>query len=79
LIDTLQNAHGKPLAAPYAVRAFPGAPVSTPITARELKRGLKPSAWNIRSMPARLKKQGDLWADFWEHRVRLEEAAARFV
>jgi bifunctional non-homologous end joining protein LigD len=79
LIDTLQNAHGKPLAAPYAVRAFPGAPVSTPIHARELKRGLKPSAWNIRTVPARLKKQGDLWADFWEHRLRLEEAAARFV
>jgi hypothetical protein len=30
-------------------------------------------------MPARLKKQGDLWADFWTHRLRLEEAAARFV
>jgi bifunctional non-homologous end joining protein LigD len=79
LIDTLQNAHGKPLAAAYAVRAFPGAPVSAPISPRELKKGLQANAWNIRTMPARLAKVGDLWADFWQHRLRLEDAASRFV
>ncbi|MGH9447942.1 MAG: non-homologous end-joining DNA ligase, partial [Terriglobia bacterium] len=38
MIDAYQNAPGRPLAPPYAVRAFPKAPVSTPILARELKR-----------------------------------------
>src|SRR2546425_2915800 len=30
LIDVQQNAHGRPLAAAYSVRAFPQAPVSAP-------------------------------------------------
>jgi bifunctional non-homologous end joining protein LigD len=37
LIDAEQNAYGRPLATVYSVRAFPGAPVSTPI-APELKK-----------------------------------------
>src|SRR5258708_30186427 len=33
-----QNAHGRPLAAAYSVRAFPQAPVSTPLSPRERRR-----------------------------------------
>ena len=36
LIDALQNARGKPLACAYSVRAFPKAPVSTPLSPDEL-------------------------------------------
>src|SRR6266403_1998409 len=36
LLDALQNAKGKPLAAVYSARAHPGATVSTPVTADEL-------------------------------------------
>jgi bifunctional non-homologous end joining protein LigD len=78
LIDTLQNAHGKPLACPYSVRPFPAAPVSAPVTAEEITQGLKPETWNIRTMPMRLEKRGDLWMDFWENPQRLEEAVERF-
>jgi bifunctional non-homologous end joining protein LigD len=75
-IDYSQNAYGKPLAAPYCVRPNPDAAVSTPI-ARELKRTLKPSQFTIGTMPARLKKTGDLWAGFFESRQSIEPALER--
>ena len=74
LIDVQQNAMGKPLAAPYAARAFPKAPVSAPILPKELKATLKPEAMNIRTEFTRLKEKGDLWADFWRKRQRLDRA-----
>ena len=76
LIDVHQNAHGRPLAAPYAVRAFPRAPVSTPLQFSELKPNLNPSNLNIHSLRARLEKHGDLWHDFWEKRQTLDQAVA---
>jgi len=77
LIDVQQNAHGRPLAAAYAVRAFPQAPVSTPVLPGELKGSLRPEDLNIRSALVRLEKKGDLWANFWKSRQRLEEAIER--
>ena len=77
LVDAAQNALGKPLAALYSVRAFPRAPVSAPLLPTELQPGLRPSQWNIRSMTQRVEKQGDLWAEFWHRRQRLEEATRR--
>jgi len=72
LIDVQQNSMGKPLASAYSVRAFPRAPVSMPILPRELKPSLKPESFNIRTVFARLKEKGDLWADFWKKQQRLE-------
>jgi bifunctional non-homologous end joining protein LigD len=77
LIDALQNARGKPLAAAYSVRAFPKAPVSTPLSAEELQAAADPSVWNIRSMTARLNKQSDLWGDFWKNRQDLAVGLGR--
>jgi bifunctional non-homologous end joining protein LigD len=74
LIDVQQNAHGRPLAAAYSVRALPKAPVSAPVLPRELKTSLRPETLNMKTMPVRLKEKGDLWADFWKKRQRLEEA-----
>jgi bifunctional non-homologous end joining protein LigD len=74
LIDVQQNAHGRPLAAAYSVRAFPHAPVSAPILPTELRANLRPESLNIETIFDRLKKKGDLWADFWKKRQRLEEA-----
>jgi bifunctional non-homologous end joining protein LigD len=74
LIDVAQNAEGRPLAAPYVVRAFPKAPVSTPLHPRELRASLKPETLNIKTLPERLKQEGDLWADFWKRRQRLDGA-----
>jgi DNA primase len=74
LIDVAQNAHGRPLAAAYSVRAFPKAPVSAPVLSRELRPSLRPETLNMKTMPARLKEKGDLWAKFWKSRQRLENA-----
>ena len=74
LIDVHQNAEGRPLAATYVVRAFPKAPVSTPLHPRELRATLKPEKLNITAVPERIEKEGDLWADFWESRQRLDDA-----
>jgi bifunctional non-homologous end joining protein LigD len=74
LIDVQQNAHGRPLAAPYSVRAFPKAPVSAPILPQELRKNLRPETLNIKTVFARLKEKGDLWGDFWLRQQRLEEA-----
>jgi len=74
LIDVAQNAQGRPLAAAYSVRAFPKAPVSAPVQPRELRATLKPESLNIKSIRARLQEKGDLWANFWNSRQRLEPA-----
>jgi bifunctional non-homologous end joining protein LigD len=77
LIDASQNALGRPLATVYTVRAFPRAPVSTPISPGELNRSLRPEKLDLKTTPARVEKFGDLWADFWKHRQGLEEAVER--
>jgi bifunctional non-homologous end joining protein LigD len=74
LIDVTQNAVGRPLAAPYTVRAFPKAPVSAPVSIKELRPDLKPERFNMKTLFPRLKQKGDLWADFWENRQRIEPA-----
>lgn len=77
LIDVHQNALGRPLAAAYAVRAFPKAPVSTPVTSRELRSHLRPDTLNMKTVLHRLEEKGDLWKVFWKSRQRIEKAVAR--
>jgi bifunctional non-homologous end joining protein LigD len=77
LIDTLQNARGKPLAAAYSVRPFPGAPVSTPIVPEELTSKLRADSWTMKTISARLRQHGDLWKDFWHRRQGIESAVKR--
>jgi bifunctional non-homologous end joining protein LigD len=75
LLDALQNAKGKPLAAVYSARAHPGATVSVPITAKELLgKDVDPNRWTIKTIDARLKEVGDLWKGFWNQRQRLDKA-----
>jgi bifunctional non-homologous end joining protein LigD len=73
LMDALQNARGKPLATVYSARAYPGAPVSTPVTPEELKKDFAADRWNIRNLDQRLKTVGNLWQDFWKKRQSLSE------
>lgn len=73
-IDVFQNAFGRPLAAPYTVRAFPKAPVSVPLDPGRLRPGLRPERFNLKNILAYLEEHGDPWAEFWENRQRLETA-----
>jgi bifunctional non-homologous end joining protein LigD len=74
LVDYNQNAWGRTLASIYSVRPKPRATVSTPVTWKELERGVAIEDFRMDNVPARLRKLGDLWepllAKTW--RVRLE-------
>ena len=70
-VDTGRNAYSATLAAAYAVRARPGAPVSAPCTWRELERGLvTPRTFTLRTMANRIADVGDLWADMRKRSLR---------
>ena len=56
-VDYLQNAHGQLLVAPFSVRPLPGAPVSTPLEWKEVTDALDPSAFTIRTLLTRLRRQ----------------------
>ena len=64
LIDIWRNGYGATFAAPYAVRAKPGAPVSAPCTWDEVERGeVEPQTITLQSRAARIEGVGDLWTD----------------
>jgi len=60
-LDFLQNKAGQTLAAPYSIRPRPGATVSAPLRWEEVKPGLDPSQFTIKTMPARIEHLGDLF------------------
>lgn len=60
-LDFLQNRIGQTVAAPYSVRPRPGAPVSTPLDWKEVKPGLDPAGFTIKTIQKRLKKTGDIF------------------
>jgi bifunctional non-homologous end joining protein LigD len=63
-VDVGRNGYSATIAAAYAVRARPGAPVSAPCTWPELERGdARPRAFTLRGMAARIAAVGDAWAD----------------
>ena len=73
-LDYLQNNFGQTLAAAYAVRPYPGATVSTPLEWREVRTGLDPAKFTIKTIFARLKKKGDLWKGVLGKGVELRDA-----
>jgi bifunctional non-homologous end joining protein LigD len=63
-VDTGRNGYGATFAAAYTVRAKRGAPVSAPCTWEEVERGeVNPGTFTLRTMPDRVARVGDLWAD----------------
>ncbi len=76
-MDAHQNSRGQSLASVYSIRAFPHGPVSAPVKPAELTRDLQPEKWNLKTMPERIRKVGDLWAGFWEKRQKLESLLDR--
>jgi bifunctional non-homologous end joining protein LigD len=61
--DWMQNAEGKTISAPYVLRAYPGAPVATPLAWDEVRPGLKPQQFHIGNVLRRFERAGDLFAD----------------
>lgn len=60
-LDYLQNGRMKTVVAPYSVRPVEGASVSAPLEWKEVKKGLDPHDFNIKTILLRLKKKGDLF------------------
>ena len=60
--DWMQNGKSKTISAPYVLRAYPGAPVATPLAWDEVKPGLTPTQFNIYNAPTASLKTGDLFA-----------------
>ena len=73
--DCLQNGYGKTIVAPYSPRGVDGAPVSTPLEWGEIRPGLDPSDFTIRTVPKRLEKKGDLFESALTDGIRLPDLA----
>ena len=72
LVDYNQNAWGRTLASIYSPRPKKGATVSTPVTWREVERGIAIEDFTIRNVPARVRKLGDLWKPLLAARGRFD-------
>jgi len=72
--DYLQNAYGKTISAPYVLRAYPGAPVATPLAWHEVVPGLVPTRFHLRNALDRFSSVGDLFRPVLDSPQRLEPA-----
>lgn len=75
--DYLQISSAKTIAAPYVLRAHPGAPVSTPLDWSEVKQGLEPGHFNIHNALDRFERVGDLFQPVLTNPQKLETALER--
>jgi bifunctional non-homologous end joining protein LigD len=72
LVDYNQNAWGRTLASVYSVRPKPRAPVSAPLSWKEVKAGAEIEDFRIDNMPRRVKRLGDLWKPLLAARGRFD-------
>ena len=72
--DWAQIAEGKTISAPYVLRAYPGAPVATPLAWREVTPRLHPDQFTIHNAVARFDRVGDLFAPVLTNHQKLETA-----
>ena len=77
-LDFLQNRRGQTVVPAYAARPVPAASVSAPLDWDELNGDLSPEQFTIRSMPNRLARLGDLFADALHDRQPLLPAIEKF-
>jgi bifunctional non-homologous end joining protein LigD len=79
-VDTGRNDYSATWAAPYAVRAKTGAPVSAPCTWQEVERGtVGPRTFTLRTMAGRVADVGDLWSDMRKKGRSLRRPLQRLV
>ena len=77
-LDCYQNGYGKTIAAPFSARPVPGATVSMPLRWTEVKPGLDPRAFTIKTAPSRMKKlKRDPIAQVLEEEPDVEHALER--
>jgi bifunctional non-homologous end joining protein LigD len=79
LIDANQNGMGKTIASVYSVRPHPGAPVSTPLSWKEVVPGLEPAEFTMGVVLDRVGRHGDLFAGVLSTRQSLSRALRRLT
>ena len=72
-LDYLRNDRMATAVAPLSTRARPGAPVSMPLNWAQVKRGLDPARFNLRTVPGLLAKS-TAWADYCDGERPLMDA-----
>ncbi|CAL1690334.1 Multifunctional non-homologous end joining protein LigD [Brevundimonas subvibrioides] len=72
-LDYLRNGRMATAVAPWSPRARPGAGIAFPLAWTQVKAGLDPTAFSLRTYPALLKKP-DPWKDFRVSAVSLKAA-----
>jgi bifunctional non-homologous end joining protein LigD len=77
LVDYNQNRWGSTLASVYSARPRPEATVLTPVTWKEIARGIRIEDFTILNVPVRVAKLGDLWKPLVSKRGRFD--LAKFV
>jgi bifunctional non-homologous end joining protein LigD len=70
LVDYNQNRWGSTLASIYSPRPRPDATVSTPVTWKEIDKGVRIEDFTVLNVPARVRKLGDLWKPLLARRGR---------
>ena len=75
-VDVGRNAYGQTAVPAYAVRARPGAPVSTPITWDELSR-VRPAQVTVKTVRRRLSGRACAWQDLRRHAQTLTRASKK--
>jgi bifunctional non-homologous end joining protein LigD len=74
LVDYNQNRWGSTLASIYSVRPRVEATVSTPLTWKEIDRGVRIEDFTVKNVPARIARLGDLWKPLLQARGRFNLA-----
>ncbi|HEX8270453.1 MAG TPA: DNA ligase D [Flavobacterium sp.] len=72
-LDFLQNGKGKTMASIYSIRPREGAGVSTPLDWDEINYDLDLTAFNLKTIRARLEEKGDLWKDIFDNAIDLKK------
>lgn len=72
LVDYNQNARGRTLASIYSARPRPEATVSTPVTWKEVERGIRIEDFTVVNVPTRIDAVGDLWKGLLRSRGRFD-------
>jgi bifunctional non-homologous end joining protein LigD len=75
-LDCLRNDRMATAAAPLSPRGRPAAPVSMPLTWSQVKAGLDPPQYTVRSVPALLPKT-KVWAEYCDSEQPLTDAIKR--
>ena len=80
LVDTGRNGYSATFAAPYAVRAKPGAPISAPCTWEEVEKGdVHPQTFTLQTIADRINAVGDLWSTMRKRRYSIVSRTRKLI